>query len=281
MTFHPGELELQRRAGLQAMAAKVGRIIGDSLTEEAAEFLEQQPLVLLGHRDSEGRVRVTPLTGRPRFVRVTEPRLIELSGPALPGGEAGLLAIDFRERIRLRVNGTLEPRNGGSRLRAREVYWNCAKYIQARSIEAEAPREPAPVRRSALLTPDQEDLIRNADTFFIATVPPGQAADVSHRGGNPGFVRIAGGRRLEWADYPGNAMFNTLGNLLLDPEAGLLFVDFQRGTLLHLNGRATVDGGTKRTVALEISEVRETPDGHPYRWSPPEPSPFNRGGPRG
>ena len=78
---------------------------------------------------------------------------------------------------------------------------------------------------SVALSAGQRNLILKADTFFIATVPGGRAADVSHRGGYPGFVRVPDGRRLSWDDYPGNAMFNTLGNLRLDPEAGSVHAD--------------------------------------------------------
>ena len=63
--------------------------------------------------------------------------------------------------------------------------------------------------------------------------------DVSHRGGPPGFVRVDGDV-LTIPDYRGNRYFNTLGNLLLEPRAALLFVDFARGEMLQLQGRGDV-----------------------------------------
>lgn len=275
MTFHPGELEMQRRAGVEKMAAKVGRIIQDSLPEDAAEFLERQPLLFLGHRDGAGRVRASLLAGRSGFIRVVDPRTVEVDGPPFPAGEVGILALDFDARERLRLNGRLEPRPGGVVVRATEVYSNCPKFIQRRSIEEERAEQPGRGRSSEALTPPQRDLISKADTFFIATVPPGLPADVSHRGGNPGFVRIVDPTHLAWDDYTGNAMFNTLGNLLRDPEAGLLFVDFQDGSLLQLNGRARVTGDKVRQIEFEILEVVEIAGGHPYRWTAPDYSPFN------
>ncbi len=275
VTFHVGELEMQRRAGVQAMAARVGRIIQDSIPEDAAEFLERQPLLFLGHRDEAGRVRAILVAGRPGYVRVVDPRTVELDGPSLPPGDAGLLALDFDARERLRLNGRLELRSGGVTLRATEVYSNCPKFIQRRSIEEERAERPGRGQMSTSLTPAQRDLLSKADTFFIATVPPGLASDVSHRGGNPGFVRVVDPTHLAWDDYTGNAMFNTLGNLLRDPEAGLLFVDFEDGRLLQLNGRARVTGDQARQVEFEILEVVEVPAGQPYRWTPPIYSPFN------
>jgi hypothetical protein len=70
-------------------------------------------------------------------------------------------------------------------------------------------------------------------------------------------------------------MFNTLGNLERDPETALLFVDFQDGRLLHLNGRARTMGDKERQVEFEIAEIQETPGGHPFRWTTPVYSPFN------
>jgi predicted pyridoxine 5'-phosphate oxidase superfamily flavin-nucleotide-binding protein len=253
----------------------VGRIIQDSIPEDAAEFLEQQPLLFLGHRDEAGRVRASLYAGRPGFVRVVDPHTVEIDGPALPPGDAGLLALDFDARQRMRLNGRLDPRPGGLRLHTTEVYSNCPKFIQRRSIEAERAERPGRRQTLSALTPAQRDLIAKADTFFIATAPPGLPADVSHRGGNPGFVRVVDPTHLAWDDYPGNAMFNTLGNLLRDPEAGLLFVDFQDGRLLQLNGRVTVTGEKERRIEFEIVDVGEISGGQPYRWSSPVYSPFN------
>ncbi|MCH8978716.1 MAG: pyridoxamine 5'-phosphate oxidase family protein, partial [Armatimonadetes bacterium] len=65
--------------------------------------------------------------------------------------------------------------------------------------------------------------------------------DASHRGGDRGFVRVDSETRLMFPDYAGNNHFNTIGNLILDPRAGLLFMDFATGSLLQLTGRATID----------------------------------------
>ena len=64
--------------------------------------------------------------------------------------------------------------------------------------------------------------------------------DISHRGGETGFVRIDG-QTLSVADYPGNRFFNTIGNLELNPLAGLMFIDHVSGELLQLAVRAHVE----------------------------------------
>ncbi len=275
MTFHSGEREMQRRAGAESMAAKVGRIILDFIPEAEADFLEGRRFVALGHRDASGRVRASLRGGPAGFVRVVDPRTVDVAGEPVPAGEGALLAIDFADRSRMRVNGALESHPRGFRLRVREAYPNCAKYIQARELIGVRGGGGTAPRLSRALGRDQRDLLGKADTFFISTAPPGAPADVSHRGGNPGFVRVLDERRLEWDDYPGNAMFNTLGNLELDPEAALLFTDFDSGTLLHLTGRARVEGDRRRRVIFEVEAVEETAEGNPYRWTSPGYSPFN------
>ena len=118
--------------------------------------------------------------------------------------------------------------------------------------------------RSSALSPAQCQLISEADTFFIATDHPENGADVSHKGGNPGFVRIMDARHLAFPDYNGNSMFNTLGNITVNPKAGLLFIDFNGGRTLQITGAAAVDwssehargfAGAERVVDFEIDEV--------------------------
>jgi len=187
----------------------------------------------------------------------------------------------------MRVNGVfLRETNSLFEVEAREVYTNCPKYIQARAPEAaggSAAPEPA-AERSPCLGSEQREFVARADTFFIATTHPERGADASHRGGAPGFVRVEGDRRLVWPDYSGNAMFNTLGNLAVDPRAGLLFIDFENGDTLQVSGRAGIiwdEGraaefaGAERVVEFDVEEVVETRGALPLRWRLEEYSPFN------
>ena len=102
--------------------------------------------------------------------------------------------------------------------------------------------------------------------------------DASHRGGEPGFVQVENATRLVFPDYAGNNHFNTIGNLILDSRVGLLFVDFENGSLLQISGRAHIDWdsgaltrfpGVRRLVACEIEEVVELRSALPLRWSAP------------
>lgn len=97
------------------------------------------------------------------------------------------------------------------------------------------------VQRTNCLNDLQKRWIESADTFFIATQHTNAGADVSHRGGCPGFVQAEGAFRLIFPDYPGNNMFNTLGNLEVNSQAGLLFLDIRNGHMLQLSGAACVN----------------------------------------
>jgi len=92
-----------------------------------------------------------------------------------------------------------------------------------------------------------QDWIRKADTFFIASgygdgdEDATYGIDASHRGGDPGFVRVESGTRIVFPDYAGNNHYNTIGNLIMDPRAGMLFVNFERGSMLQLTGTTHID----------------------------------------
>ncbi|MER7344032.1 pyridoxamine 5'-phosphate oxidase family protein [Streptomyces aurantiacus] len=280
---------MQDRVGVRELADHVGRSIGPGIRPVAAAFLELQPMLVIGAADPVGgRVWASLLTGEPGFVRATGPSQMSVAGGpaegdplaaalAVPGTPVGTIALDPRTRRRMRLNGRARPTPRGLAVEADQVFANCPKYLQQRRLLGARPPEARPrTTRGTDLTPAQRDFVAAADTFFLATVREG-GADAGHRGGNPGFVRVVSPRELEWPDYPGNAMFLTLGNLTRDPRAGLLFLDWTTGTALHLTGTARTafaPDGT-RTVRLALTETRETTAASPWTWSAPAYSPAN------
>ncbi|MFG2826418.1 pyridoxamine 5'-phosphate oxidase family protein [Streptomyces sp. NPDC048434] len=284
--YHEGSRAVQDRLGVRTAADHIGRSIGPGIREVAAAFLGLQPMLVVGAADRAGRMWSSLLTGAPGFVRATGPDRIAVTG-GLPdhdplaaaltteGTEVGTIALDPRTRRRMRLNGTAAPTARGFVVTAEQVFSNCPKYLQRRQLQAPAPTRPGAVRRGRELTPDQLTLVRSADTFFIATAAA-DGADASHRGGNPGFVRVTSPTELTWQDYPGNSMYLSLGNLENDPRAGLLFLDWSTGTTLQFTGTAHTTFGTHgRTIRFSIAESVETPHASPLRWSAPEYSPAN------
>ncbi|HSZ38593.1 MAG TPA: pyridoxamine 5'-phosphate oxidase family protein [Trebonia sp.] len=280
--FHAGELAMQRRAGVEAEAARLTPMLAPAeLRGGLAAFLAERTFAVLTARDAAGRLWATPLTGPAGFLAVTSPTTLRVTaaippGDPLhglpPGQRAGLITVEFATRRRFRLNGTLTEASGGRlSFDVDQAFGNCPQYIQQRVLEADAGRPAAEpetggvqARAGSALTAADAELIRNADTFFLGTEHPGRGTDTSHRGGPPGFVRVEGDQ-LWWPDYPGNNMFNSFGNLAVNPEAALLFIGFRTGETLHLSGTACVewgqpgapgdDGGTGRRVRFTVRRV--------------------------
>ena len=294
--FHPGEIAVQERAGVRASAEKIGGSIDDAIPGPAAHFLAQRYALYLGSMDADGRPWASELVGPPGFLRATGPSRVRIAAQPAPGdpldenlrqpGAVGLLAIDLATRRRFRVNGIASRASDGAiDVAVAQAFGNCPKYIQRREpVAVEERPATSDVVRSATLSEAARERIARADTFFLATVHPTAGADVSHRGGRPGFVRAVDDRTLVWPDYAGNRMFMSLGNLAVDPRAGVLFVDFDTGDVVHATGRATVDWdpgraaalpGAERVVEFAIDAVVESRAASPLRWRLVEPSPVN------
>ncbi len=84
------------------------------------------------------------------------------------------------------------------------------------------------------------DFIENCDMFFLATADADGWPDVSYKGGLPGFVRVVDEETLAFPNYDGNGMFKSLGNAIVNPKVGLLFVDFQRPNRMRVQGTASL-----------------------------------------
>lgn len=266
-------------------ARSVGRIIGRDLTLAVARFLARQRLAVASSLDAGGRVWASLLTGPAGFMAPAGPGHLRIAARPIAGDplatnlvaggrtELGLVVLDPQTRQRIRFNGRAVPSDEGLILDLLQVYGNCPKYIQLREREADVVPAPSAPQLATGLDARQRGWIAAADTLFMATFHPEGGADASHRGGLPGFVRALGSDRLAFPDYPGNAMFNTLGNLVEYPQAGLLFVDFTSGDVLQLTGKARLQDD--RSVVFDIDETRETRAASPVRFLLVEYSPAN------
>jgi uncharacterized protein len=286
--YHPGELSVQERAGVREMADRIGRSIGSTIPPAARNFLRSQPLVVVGSVDASQRVWASLLTGTPGFLHAADEHTMRINARPAAGdplrdnlaanSQVGMIAIEFATRRRMRLNGRAQlGADGAITIQAQQVYSNCPKYIQARRWRgrpSEADSTPV-VRRQSTLAQDQERWIRESDTFFIASHHPEGGTDASHRGGLPGFVRVLNDHRLVWPDYAGNTMFQSLGNIAVNPQAGLLFIDFERGQTLQLTGRARIlwdpkriaeFAGAGRLVEFDVDEAVEIAEAHSLEW---------------
>jgi len=209
-----------------------------------------------------------------------------LAGQWHKGALIGGLGLNPPTRRRNRVNGVVRSVEGETvTLEVSQSFGNCAKYIQSRTpswVEQGAIASSASPEIASELGDADRALLAKADTFFIASAnlsdeaQLARGADVSHRGGLPGFVRVDDALTLTTPDYSGNRLLNTIGNLIHDPRAGLLFIDFASGDLLYVAARAEIvwDGaelaafeGAQRLVRFHVQEVRRSRGALPFRWS--------------
>lgn len=313
--FHAGELEVQSRTGAAgpALAKRAARVIRNFLPPRHRSFYEALPFVVAAARDAGGRPWATLIAGEPGFIQSPDDRHLSMAGGPNPddalfdafsaGAEIGLLGIELSTRRRNRVNGRIErvmENDAGYRFAVDQTFGNCPQHIQVREWEANddtrsgEAAEPIHLERFQSFDPVLRARIESADTFFIASGytedsgaqdrPSSDGMDASHRGGPIGFVSFDEEGRLVFPDYAGNDHFNTLGNLIRDPRAGLVFVDFETGGLLQLTGTVEIDwdpadlglpkeGGAgegapkaQRLVRFTLEEGIDLPRALPIRW---------------
>ena len=305
-TFHEGERAMQARAGaLERLTAIGPRVVRDHMPDQHRELFEKLPTLVVGSLDAAGQPWASLLAGPPGFVHTPDER--HLSVNARPGADdplasalavgapLGLLGLEPHTRRRNRMNGRVMSDGAeGFTVRVDQSFGNCPQYIQAREPEW-VPQAPLPAQRhGACLIEPARALLASADTVFIASAAPragsgtdetNQGVDVSHRGGLPGFARVhdedgpEGASVLTIPDYRGNFFFNTLGNLLARPQAGLLCVDPGSGDVLQLAAEASIvwngpevdaTPGAERLLRLRVVSHLWRPRALPLRWSSPE-----------
>jgi uncharacterized protein len=313
--FHDGEQALQHHVSpelRERMAEAGARVLRDHMPEQHQLFFAQQPFVVTGTLAEDGQPWASLRAGGAGFMQVPDPRHLRLTrqGGGLPGDPTadhwrsgrpvGLLGIEPATRRRNRLNGRIVTQDDDSALiEVAQSFGNCPKYIVARELLPHPAGTaglvaPQQIERHCTLSLEARALVAQADTFFVATAHPQSATssdprhgvDVSHRGGPPGFVRVDHAGQLSVPDFSGNHYFNTLGNLLLEPRAGLLFIDFERGDLLYvlahaqlLTDAAALRGfaGAQRVLRLHLDHVQHLRGAWPWHWGPPQASPHAQG----
>ncbi|MQB44930.1 pyridoxamine 5'-phosphate oxidase family protein [Rhizobium sp. ICMP 5592] len=292
--WHAGEIALQKTVGVAERMGEVGqRVLRDHLIDQHRAFYPQLPFIVLGSVDAAGDVWATLRAARPGFLH--SPNIHTLSvdlarDPSDPtdagmenGDAIGMLGIELHTRRRNRLNGTIRRHgNDGFDVSVAQAYGNCPKYIQLRDftlVRDPSKQTDLPAQHLTALDARAKEMIANADTFFVASYVDREngrrQVDVSHRGGKAGFVRIGSDSVLTIPDFAGNLFFNTLGNIVLNPKAGLVFADFESGELLQLTGEAeiildspeiSVFQGAERLWRFTPRKIARRPDALPQRW---------------
>ena len=280
LPFHHDELAAQALGGPGPKSARMRPFMPD----QHREFFAGLSYLFIATTDAAGWPVASVLSGQPGSVQSPDPVTLRINGVhdvegVAAGREVGLLGLDLTNRRRNRANGRVDAVDtDGLTVRITQSFGNCAQYIQTRRPTAMA-RTAAPVEAFDGLDDAARALVAAADTFFVASrsrpeVGSDGGLDMSHRGGRPGFVDIQGDT-LAIPDFRGNRFFNTLGNLLGDPRAGLLFIDFASGDLLQLKGRVEIDWtpggmgpeGAERLWRVRVERGWRRRGAFPFAWT--------------
>lgn len=247
--FHPGERTMQATMGVADRLAQVGAVaIRDHMPQQHRDFFAELPFLVVGSMDYAGQPTASILACPPGFVQSPDDRHLRIATLPLAhdrlnlnlqrSAPLGILGIQPHTRRRNRVNGRVIQRDeDGFTLAVEQSFGNCPKYIHAREPAYAQQASQAKLTCYEGLPDSAHAVIARADTCFIASAHPdalitgdrAQGVDVSHRGGPPGFVAVNSDGTLMLPDYPGNRFFNTFGNLLLNPLAGIMILDYING----------------------------------------------------
>lgn len=293
--FHAGEQLIQQRLGVRDKMERFGhQVIRDHMPEQHREFYAQLAFVFVGHYDVEGWPWASILFNQPGFISSDDNQHLQIKTKPVTGdplnkslhigNRLGLLGIELETRRRNRLSTHINSVTKNTiELSVDQAFGNCPQYIQQRELQCIAPESMPSKEIMDISQFDQQakDLINNSDTFFVASYvandsqSASEGADVSHRGGKPGFIRVDNDHSLTIPDYLGNNHFNTLGNFVENAKAGLLFIDFSHGHILTLTGTVEIlwDSadtqffkGAERLWKFHLDHGRWLKNVLPLRW---------------
>lgn len=301
--YHAGEQDLHARLGRKDQQERMGRKMHRTfMPDQHRAFFGQLPLLVAGSVDQDGWPWASILFGKPGFVSTPDDQTMSINAPSLPGdpfanniaagAAVSFVGIELPTRRRNRINGVVRERTETELLvDVVQSFGNCPQYIHTRDMAfVRDPHKPHQVKAEHFTTLDgiAQDIVARADTLFVASYSErgdkftNGGVDVNHRGGKPGFVKIDG-NTLTVPDFIGNFAFNTLGNFMVTPKAGLLFIDFRTGDLVQLIGtvdvlweptdQVTAFRGAERAWRFHLHHGQRLIAATPMRWQDGEASP--------
>lgn len=240
--YHEGQRAVQREANSVAAADKLSTWVGP-----VSDYAVGADLIVLGSVRGE-EIDVGALSGPPPLVRssATDGAIV-ISAPLTLGEHLsanaawGGIVINPATARRSRVAGqpTITPK--GIELPCTVAFTNCRKYITPTSSTGDTVHVGAAHTDSlALDDPWIGAMFAQGETAFLVTRTPAGVADVSHRGGRPGFLRFSAPNHvLSWTEYLGDGMFVSMGNVRAETRFALIVLDFASGDALRVDGVAT------------------------------------------
>ena len=278
--YHAGEIEAQRRFDVADEAEKISEIVSNRISMGVRRIIESQSFFFFSAAAQDlqpechflSRMRSASGEAAPLLKVVDTKTLVFATATNADHCEwprintqsrgIGMIFVDFERHLRYRINGQARQSADSSlfsnewphgerviEVAVAQSYTNCgARIANANDFSLDSQATPTPAAFVNLPIQDcisttLQEFIESRSFFFMATCTRGGECDCSYKGRNPldnHVARVIDDRTLVMPDYSGNNMFNTIGNILSNDRASLLFIDIQKGILNRINGRATV-----------------------------------------
>ncbi|KAH6696810.1 hypothetical protein F5X68DRAFT_126266 [Plectosphaerella plurivora] len=320
--WHQGELEMHRKL---EVPTQLHNPTYPGLPPSYGSRVTESPILAVGTLDDQGQPWTTLWGGERGFARPIAQGVVgvrtgvDLGDPVLAalfdnkiekdvvarpedpelGRVFAALSIDLESRDRVKLAGrfvagavteTFEEGGGEVQmaLAVTESLGNCPKYLNKRPVEPRTPK-PGTVETGLPLSLAALEVVEQADMFFLSTTN-GNTMDTNHRGGSRGFMRVLhhedGTVDLVYPEFSGNRLYQSLGNLQVNPKVGIAIPNFQTSDILYVTGTAAILVGedaakfiarTNIAVKITLSNAIFAPGGLPFRSSAAtvEYSPYN------
>ena len=239
--YHEGQRAVQSEANSVVCADKLSTWVGP-----VVQYVSIADLIVLASPDGPA-LRIGAVSGPPPLAtaqEVGDEILVSLPRDLLRwlpgGGRCGGIVINPAEARRSRIAGILTDAGDHLELQCRLAFTNCRKYMTPTQSTGTRPQVgPAETLPVGLDDPWIGGVVSRGETAFLVSTTPDGGADVSHRGGQPGFLRFDPTTgAIGWTEYLGDGMFVSTGNLRISGRFSLLVLDLDHGDAARLDGEA-------------------------------------------
>lgn len=268
--YHEGEVYIQELMGVRTISDSLSSMIKKDMSVVATQFLKTLSFSVITFSKETSILHSSIVFGLNSFIKILTKNelLIDLKNRSFIPKEIleektltiGFIGLDFENKMRIRINGKGDIKNNQLHLVIDEIYSNCPKYITNRKLNGKLDFfDEIKHYKNSSLEKNSINILTNADTFFLSTIHKSKGADISHKGGKKGFLRVVSPAQLEFDDFPGNNLYNSIGNIYTNKNVNILVIDFFSNDILHIVGTAKImqeeTNKNKLKILIEIKEV--------------------------
>lgn len=268
--YHEGEIRIQELMGVRTISDSLSSMIQKDMSVVAIQFLKALSFSVITFSKETTILHSSIVFGFDSFIKILTKNelLIDLTNRSFIPKEIlegkvlniGFIGLDFENKMRIRINGKGDIKNNQLHLVIDEIYSNCPKYITDRKLKGKLDfSDEIKLYKNSFLEGNSKHILSNTDTFFLSTIHKSKGADISHKGGKKGFLRVISSTKFEFDDFPGNNLYNSIGNIYTNPNINILAIDFFSNDILHIVGTAKIiqeeNNKRKLKILIEIEEV--------------------------